>query len=86
LADFRMFDQVDRSLGKIAINLDHVIKIERHEDKGMNRESVTRELSALFVLTPGNTRVQVPITSVYEDQAGDGELDTAFDEFIERLS
>ena len=86
MADIRVFDQVDSNLGKIAINLDHVIRIERHEDKGMSRDSVTRDLSAYFVLTPGNFKVQVPITSVYEDQADSPELDTAFEEFIESLA
>ncbi|MGS0684552.1 hypothetical protein ACVBEQ_05245 [Nakamurella sp. GG22] len=86
MADFRVFDQVDQGLGKIAINLDHVIRIERHEEKGMKREGVTLDLSAFVVLTPGNFKVQVPIISVYENEAQGDELDTAFEEFIEKLT
>lgn len=85
MADIRLFEQVDKDLGKIAINLDHVVKIERREDAGRRRDSATRDLSALFVMTTGTNHIQVPITSVFEDEAQNGGLEGAFEEFIMSL-
>lgn len=86
MADIRVFEQADMDLGKVAINLDQVVKIERSEATGDRRDSPTRDLLAVFVMTTGTNRIQVLIKSVSAEEAANGELDGAFEEFIKNLA
>lgn len=83
VADFRVFDQIDQSKGEVAVNLDQVIRIERHEEDGRYRDSVTRVLSAIFVMADGS-QVQTQIHAPFKDMADD-ELKGKFEGFVADL-
>ena len=86
MADIRVFEQAGVDLGEVAINLDQVVKVERSEATGHRRDRPTRDLLAVFVMTTGTNRIQVLIKSVTAEEASNGELDGAFEEFIKNLA